>query len=197
VADLVRMLAIDLTNAVDGALGNAEVTRDEDLDDFDLTVAATVLAGSAIAEVKAQARLEALREAVAAMIPEGGYNDFSRAEATGDRVGQAYYEGMHDAWAAVNELVMASTVEGETSSLDEAVRQAKVAAGLDPDALYSPELFVGHLDPAWSRLFWKRQVDRVFEQADPAGVVRCFCGRPVGDHEHTADNPWRPGGDAA
>jgi acyl-CoA reductase-like NAD-dependent aldehyde dehydrogenase len=61
-ADLVRMLALDVTNAVDAVLGNAEVTADEDLVDFDLDVARTVFAGSAIAEVRASASADALRD---------------------------------------------------------------------------------------------------------------------------------------
>ena len=58
-ADLVRMLALDFTNAVDGALGNAEVTADEHLVDFDLDIARTVLAGEAVARIKADAIREA------------------------------------------------------------------------------------------------------------------------------------------
>jgi hypothetical protein len=51
--DLVRILALDIANAVDNEYGAAEVTPDEDLTPLDLAIGATVYRGSAIAGVKA------------------------------------------------------------------------------------------------------------------------------------------------
>jgi hypothetical protein len=59
VADLVRMLALDIANAVDNEFGAAEVTADEHLTPLDLAIGKTVSAGSAIAAVKAATWREA------------------------------------------------------------------------------------------------------------------------------------------
>lgn len=46
-------------------------------------------------------------------------------------------------------------------NLDEAVREAKVRAGLSPDEKHLPKLFVDHLDPEWRMPFWRRQIEMV------------------------------------
>jgi hypothetical protein len=49
-------------------------------------------------------------------------------------------------------------------TLDTAVRVAKARAGLDPDAMHKPALFVEHLDTEWRDPFWDRQISRVVAQ---------------------------------
>lgn len=46
-------------------------------------------------------------------------------------------------------------------TLDEAVREAKVSAGLNPDEKYPPAYFQHQLAPEWHQPFWSRQIDRV------------------------------------
>lgn len=46
-------------------------------------------------------------------------------------------------------------------TLDEAVREAKVAAGLNPDEKYPPAYFQHQIAPERCRPFWSRQIDRV------------------------------------
>lgn len=48
-----------------------------------------------------------------------------------------------------------------TETLDEAVREAKIAAGLNPDEKFPPAYFVHQLAPEWRGPFWERQLDRV------------------------------------
>lgn len=51
----------------------------------------------------------------------------------------------------------------DPEGLDQAVRYAKVRAGLDPDQAYPPAQWTEHLEPHWRRPFWESQVDRVVE----------------------------------
>jgi hypothetical protein len=51
-------------------------------------------------------RVAGLEEAARGLENTGDYDDASRAEAEGDYVAQAYHEGLHDAWAAVNSLII-------------------------------------------------------------------------------------------
>jgi len=44
-------------------------------------------------------------------------------------------------------------------SLDAAVAQAKIAAGLNPDEKHQPRLWLGHLPNRWRREFWARQLE--------------------------------------
>lgn len=48
-------------------------------------------------------------------------------------------------------------------AIDEAVREAKKRAHLDPDAPALPEAFIEHMAPEVRAAFWNRQVDRVLE----------------------------------
>lgn len=47
-------------------------------------------------------------------------------------------------------------------SLDEAVTEAKVAAGLDPGQKYPAYMFHEFIEEKWQRPFWERALDRVF-----------------------------------
>ena len=76
--------------------------------------------------------------------------------------------------------------------LEEAIRAAKVAAGVDPDAVYAPEVWIEHLAQEFVSPFWHWQVDRVLlNKRGAGGMLLCPCGRPAHDHLHDADNPGR------
>lgn len=50
-----------------------------------------------------------------------------------------------------------------SATLEDAIREAKIEAGLLPDEKYPPTLFHEFIPQAWRRAFWERQVDRVIE----------------------------------
>lgn len=52
------------------------------------------------------------------------------------------------------------TRTNELIALDAAVRDAKTAAGLNPDSAYPPNQFIEHLPNEWHAPFWTRQIDR-------------------------------------
>jgi hypothetical protein len=58
---------------------------------------------------------------------------------------------------------MADRLVDDPAGLDEAIRYAKVRAGLDPDQAYPLAQWVEHLEQHWRRPFWESQLDRVVE----------------------------------
>lgn len=50
------------------------------------------------------------------------------------------------------------------NTLEDAVRRAKIAAGLDPDQPALPSTFMDRLDAWWHRRFWHHQLDRIIEK---------------------------------
>ena len=46
-----------------------------------------------------------------------------------------------------------------SETLDEAVRRAKVEAGLDPDKKYEPILFFSYIGPECEKEFWDQQIN--------------------------------------
>lgn len=49
-------------------------------------------------------------------------------------------------------------------TLDEAIREAKIAAGLDPNEKHVAAEFYMHLGDEWERLFWQRCLTMVFAE---------------------------------
>jgi hypothetical protein len=54
--------------------------------------------------------------------------------------------------------------------LPQAIREAKIASGLDPDKTYPPTEFYDQLGE-WSKPFWEWQVSRVIAADDPTRGV--------------------------
>lgn len=79
------------------------------------------------------------------------------------------------------------------ATLDDAIRQAKIAAGLDPDLAHLPALWADRIPKGWARLFWESQVDRVIDNGleharhnhftrdikSPGACPRCDELRPI------------------